>query len=165
MSQQRIELVLQNSVEELWQAYRHSTDAVERRRIHFIVFLATEKTREEAMELTRYSLMSALKCIKLYNNSGLPGLRDRRAENKGAPHLLDELQTQELMREIQEQYRAGTEWSGKAIQEWIKKRFDLDIYPGRAYEYLAAAGFSKKRPRPLHIRGDEAAKEEFKGKS
>ena len=55
MPPQRIEVVLQHSAEDLWQAYRHSTDAVARRRIQFIAFLAEQKSREEAMKLTRYS--------------------------------------------------------------------------------------------------------------
>lgn len=164
MPPQRIEVVLQHSAEDLWQAYRHSTDAVARRRIQFIAFLAEQKSREEAMKLTRYSLASALKCMKLYNESGLSGLRDRRAENKGAPRLLDEDQTQMLIGAIKEGYREGTLWGGASVQEWVKNNFQLDIYPGRAYEYLTAAGFSRKRPRSVHIRGDAAAKEEFKGK-
>jgi transposase len=164
MPPQRIEVVLQHSVQDLWQAYRHSTDAVVQRRIQFIAFLAEGKSREEAMKLTRYSLHSALKCIKLYNESGLSGLRDRRAENKGAPRLLDEDQTQMLISAIKEGYREGTLWGGRAVQEWVKSNFGLDIYPGRAYEYLKGAGFSQKRPRSVHIRGDEKAKEEFKGK-
>ena len=88
------------SAEDLWQAYRHSTDAVARRRIQFIEFLAEQKSREEAMKLTRYGLVSALKCMKLYNESGLSGLQDRRAENKGAPRLLDEDQTQVLIADL-----------------------------------------------------------------
>ena len=65
MTTQRVEALLQHSVEELWQAYRQSNEAVERRRIQFIAFLAEGKTRKEAMDLTKYSLMSAIKCIKL----------------------------------------------------------------------------------------------------
>ena len=117
------------------------------------------------MTLTRYSLMSALKCIKLYNESGVVGLRDRRAENKGAPRLLDDVQTEKLFAAIQEGYRAGALWNGAAVQAWVKENDQLEIYHGRAYEYLEAAGFSQKRPRSIHVRGDNAAKEAFKGKS
>ena len=165
MTTQRVEVVFQHSAEELWQAYRQSTGAVERRRIQFIAFLAEKRTREEAMSLTHYCLMTALKCIKLYNEGGLAGLVDRRAENKGAPKLLDEVQTQKLFEAIREGYQAEKLWSGAAVQEWIKENYQLEIYHGRAYEYLAAAGFSQKRPRSIHVRGDEAAKEAFKGKS
>ena len=59
------------------------------------------------MKLTRYGLVSALKCMKLYNESGLSGLRDRRVENRGAPRLLDEDQTQVLIGSIKEGYREG----------------------------------------------------------
>ena len=165
MPTQRVQVVLQHSIEELWNAYCQSKDAVERRRIQLIAFLAEDKTREEAMELTHYSLMSAIKCIKLYNEAGIVGLRDRRTEGKGAPKLLDQVETQKLIQAIQEGYQGGKEWSGAAVQAWVKENFQLEIYHGRAYEYLAAAGFSRKRPRPLHVRGDEAVKEAFKGKS
>jgi len=165
MTTQRVEALLQHSVEELWQAYRQSNEAVERRRIQFIAFLAEGKTRKEAMDLTKYSLMSAIKCIKLYNDSGLLRLKDGRGENKGAPRLLDEHQTQMLMLAIREGYDGGKEWNGAAVQEWVKENFQLEIYHGRAYEYLESAGFSRKRPRSVHVRGNEASKEEFKGKS
>ena len=165
MRHQRLDVIPQHSAETLWAAYQRSNDAVERRRIQLIALLVEGKNREEARHITQYSLVSVIKCIKLYNASGLTDLRDGRADNPGAPTLLNEDQTKRLIQAIQDAYKAGTLWNGAAVQAWVKEQFQLEIYPGRAYEYLDAAGFSHKRQRSVHVRGNDEEKEAFKGDS
>ena len=59
----------------------------------------------------------------------------------------------------------GVVWEGKRLQGWIKEQFGKEVYLGRTYEFMRAAGFSPQKPRPQHVKGDEAAKEAFKTKS
>ncbi|WP_415791755.1 helix-turn-helix domain-containing protein [Deinococcus saxicola] len=47
----------------------------------------------------------------------------------------------------------------------MQTEFGKDVYLGRTYEFMRAAGFSPQKPRPQHVGGDETAREAFKTKS
>src|ERR1700712_2541661 len=133
MAPPRMELHLKHDAAQLWDAYQASNSAVKQRRLQFLAFMAEGKTREESMRLVHYSLLSALKCIKKYNESGIDGLKDGREDNKGAPTLLSKDQFEKLIKAIKEEYDEGFIWDGKKVQSWVKEQFDLEIYLSRSY--------------------------------
>ena len=153
---------LQHSVEELRAYYRASTDAVERRRLQVIWFLAEGKSRIEVVKLTAYNRISVCEVVKRYNAEGLAGLRDRRHENPGCPPLLDESERAQLLRAIQANSEEEGVWSAAKIQDWIKEHLDKEVYLQRVYELLDALGFSLQRPRPQHAKADLELQDEFK---
>ncbi|CAM4086539.1 Winged helix-turn helix domain-containing protein [Deinococcus frigens] len=55
--------------------------------------------------------------------------------------------------------------AGKDLQHWIQMEFGKQVYIGRTYEFMRAAGFSPQKPRPQQVGGDERAKQAFKTKS
>lgn len=157
-----IPLKLQHSVEELRAYYRASSDAVERRRIQVIWFLAEGKSRSEVSKLTAYNRIGICDFVKRYNAEGLAGLRDRRHENPGCPPLLDEQERSQLFAAIQSSVEEEGVWSAAKIQSWIKENLGKEVYLQRAYELLDTLGFSLQSPRPQHAKADPELQDEFK---
>ena len=156
-----IPLNLQHSVEELRAYYRASSDAVERRRLQVIWFLAEGKSRSEVGRLTAYNRISICDFVKRYNAEGLTGLQDRRHENPGCPPLLDEQERAQLFAAMQDSEEQGV-WSAVKIQSWVKENLGKEVYVQRAYELLGTLGFSLQSPRPQHAKADLELQDEFK---
>lgn len=155
----------QHGADEFWAIYRVSTCAVERRRAQFFALLAEGRTEGDVMDITRYAVRSARYVIDRYHRLGLKGLQDGRQDNQGAPKVLTAQEQHILAAQLHADFKQGVVWEGKRLQGWIKEQFGKEVYLGRTYEFMRAAGFSPQKPRPQHVKGDEAAKEAFKTKS
>jgi len=138
---------------------------VERRRAQFFALLAEGRSASDVLEITKYAVITARQLVKRYHTKGLLGLQDDRHHNPGAPTLLTPVEQQALAAQLQQDFEQGLVWEGKQIQAWVKERFGKDVYLGRTYEWLRAAGFTPQKPRPQHVNGNQAAKEAFKTKS
>jgi len=159
---QPLQLKIQDSAEVLWQAFKRSTCAVERRRIQLIALLTEGKSKVEALAVTRYGDPAYCKAIQRYNEQGLAGLRDRRHSNLGAPTLLSDAQLLLMAQAIRFDFARGVMWDGAKVEAWLKTSLDLEIHPGRAYEFLAQIGFSRQSPRPRHVDANREAQDAFK---
>ena len=159
---QALVLKVQDSAEVLWQAYKRSTYAVQRRRIQLIALLTEGKSKAEALSITRYRDPAYCKAIERYNAQGLTGLRDLRHTNLGAPQLLSDAQMLLLAQAIRFDFDRGVLWNGAKVQAWLLDTFDLEVHAGRAYEFLAQVGFSRLSPRPRHVDADDEVQDEFK---
>lgn len=162
MGRPRIELELQHTVEELRDHYRQAGTAVERRRTQVIWFLAEGKSPEEVAQLTAYSHVSLLDTIHKYNQHGLMGLRDQRANNPGAPTLLSDQEILLLAQAIRQDFQQGIAWRGQDVLDWVKVHCHKELHKPRAYELLAAIGFTLQVPRPVHTLADPGQIEDFK---
>jgi len=60
-----------HSPEVLWQAYKASTCAVERRRLQTVALQAEGKTPQEVQDITRYSQSRWQQVVHRYNAHGL----------------------------------------------------------------------------------------------
>ncbi len=156
------ELKAQHSVEELKKHFRGCTCAVERRRVQTVWWLCEGRNREEVMALSAYSSFSVREIIKRYNEQGLAGLKDRRHENPGAPSLLSDEELLLLAQVVRKDYAEGKVWNGCKVVDWLRAVFAKEVHISRAYEYLAAIGFSLQAPRPAHVKADLAEQERFK---
>ena len=119
-------LKVQDSAEVLWQAFKRSTCAVQRRRIQLIALLTEGKCRVEVRAVTRYSDPAYCKAIERYNAQGLAGLRDLRHTNPGAPQLLSDAQMLLLAQAIRFDFDQGVFWDGAKVQAWLLETFDTD---------------------------------------
>ena len=107
MGRPKTELELQHTPAELQHHYQHARTAIERRRAQVIWFIATGKSFEETGALTAYSHVSVLKTVHNYNQHGLDGLKDQRANNQGAPTLLSDQQMLLLAQTIRHDFEQG----------------------------------------------------------
>ncbi|THF69664.1 hypothetical protein E7T06_11020 [Deinococcus sp. Arct2-2] len=138
---------------------------MERRRAQFFALLAEGRSEGDVMDITTYGVRSARYVIDRYHRLGLKGLQDGRRDNRGAPRVLTADEQQVLAAQLHADVEQGVVWEGKRLQEWIKEQFGKEVYLGRTYEFMRAAGFSPQKPRPQHVKGDPAAKEAFTTKS
>lgn len=157
-----IELKAQHSVIELKEPFRSCTCAVERRRTQVMWWLREGRSRQEVLALSAYSNSSLVELIKRYNEEGIAGLRDRRHENSGAPSLLSDEEMLLLAQVIRKDYAESKVWDGAKVVAWLRDTFAKKVHISRAYEYLAATGFSLQTPRPAHSKADLAEQERFK---
>jgi transposase len=165
MGRPQIKLKLQHTPEELQQHYQQARSAVERRRSQVIWFLSLGKTSLETAELTAYSHVSILDTIHKYNQAGLEGLKDHRVNNRGAPTVLSDQEMLLLAQSIRSDFEQGIIWRGKDVLQWVKRVCNKELHQPRAYELLAAIGFTLQVPRPSHELSNLARIEDFKKKS
>lgn len=158
----QLELDGNHSVLDLKEHFRACTCAVERRRLQVVWWLLEGRSRSEVMELSAYSSYSVREVIKRYNEQGLAGLKDRRHENKGAPSLLSDEELLRLAQVVRKDYTVGKVWNGQKVVQWLQEELGKEVYLSRAYDYLAAIGFSRQAPRPAHVKADKAEQERFK---
>ena len=159
---QALVLKVQDSADVLWQAFKRSICAVERRRIQLIALLTEGKSKAEVRAVTRYGDPAYCKAVQRYNAQGLAGLRDLRHHNLGPLKLLSDAQMLLLAQQIRFDFAQGVLWDGAKVKLWLKENFDLEIHTGRAYEFLSQVGFSRVSPRPRHVDADEEAQNSFK---
>ena len=157
-----IALKAQHRVEELKHHFRTCSCAVERRRTQVLWWLLEGRSRKEVMELSAYSEFSVRDIIKRYNEQGLAGIKDRRHENPGAPSLLSDEGLLLLAQVVRKDYEQGIVWDGAKVVSWLKDELGKEVYLARAYEALAAIGFSPQVPRPAHSKADPLEQERFK---
>jgi transposase len=165
MGRPAIVLKVQDSEQALKQAYQRSRCAVERRRVQVIRLIKRGKTRAEVKELSAYSDGSIREIVQRYNEQGLEGLKDQRHENPGAPALLSDEEILRLAQVIRKDYAKGVIWHGQKVIQWLRDELGKEVYPQRAYEYLASIGFSQQVPRPRHRKADEGEQQTFKKNS
>ena len=159
---QALQVKIQDSAEVLWQAFKRSTCAVERRRIQMIALLTEGQSKAKVRAVTRYSDPAYCKIVQRHNTLGLTGLRDLRHENLGAPQVLSDAQILLLAQQIRSDFARDVLWDGAKVKAWLEASFSLQIHTGRAYEFLAQVGFSRQPPRPRHVNADEEKQNEFK---
>ncbi len=152
----------QHSAEELKEHFRACSCAVERRRTQVIWWLTQGMERTQVLELSAYSETSLWQTVKRYNEEGLAGLRDRRHSNPGAPTLLSDAEMLLLAQNVRKDYAEGKVWNGAKVVRWLKEELGKEVHERRAYEYLAAIGFSAQEPRPTHAKADRVEQERFK---
>lgn len=158
-------VLFQHQADDFWHIFQASTCAVERRRAQFFALLAEGKCEAEVLHISQYSVSGARVIIDRYHQFGLDGLKDSRHNNQGAPTVLTSEEQQQFAAQLHQNFEQGIVWDGRKARQWIKETFGKDLYLGRVYERMHAAGFSPQKPRPQHAQADLERQEEFKKKS
>lgn len=100
--------------------------------------------------------------IKRYHEHGLAGSRDCHHDNLGAPNLLSDEDMLQLARLVREDFDKGIVWNGAKVVQWLRDELGKEVHISRAYDCLAAIGFSPQKPRPVHAKADQVEQETFK---
>ena len=153
------------SSDELKARYRSSRDPVESRRWHLIWLVSGESTLTEAAQVLGLNYDYARSIVRVYNQEGANGLRNRRRERK--PGLLKALLNPEQKAELAQRLTSppddGGLWSGpKVAQEIARMTGREKVWPQRGWDYLKRLGFSCQQPRPRHVKGSVVQQEAFK---
>lgn len=101
--------------------------------------------------------------IKRYNAGGLAGLEDK--PGKGAKRQLSEQQEAALKKTLAKTPRkSGIQtnlWTGRAVQEYLKKRSWFSCSIAEAYVLLHRLGFTLQRPGRSPLEADPKAEAQF----
>lgn len=150
---------------ELKKLYFASKEPVESRRYHLVWLVSKGSSIKQASQAVGLNYDYALTILKSYNKEGVRGLRHRRKEINppGRPELLNKEQQTKLREELQGAPEDGGIWTGPKVAQWIAKETGREkVWPQRGWDYLRKLGFTWKRPRPSHVKGDKAEQEIFK---
>lgn len=101
--------------------------------------------------------------IRRYNTVGLTGLEDK--PGKGAKRQLSQRQETALKKALAKTPRksgiATNLWSGRAVQEYLKKRSWFSCSIAESYVLLHRLGFTLQRPGRSPVEADPKAEERF----
>jgi transposase len=159
-----LEVVQHLTLEELFRRYRGAEDPVAK--AHFqVVWLKAQGWRTgDVARCTGFKTDWVRRLVRRYNKDGPSSLGDRRASNGREP-LLSEAQRQELLVALGQPAPDGGLWSSAKVAQWIAKRIGRKVWPQRGWVYLRDLGMSLQRPRPRHVKANQAAQEAWKKNS
>ena len=146
----RIQLVPHLTVDELAQHYKAAATAADARRFQALWLIAQGHTATHAASIVGLSDKWVRTLVLRYNQHGLAGLRDTRADNPGAAPLLSPELQHALFHALQAPPAEGGIWTGRKVAVWIKRHTGITTQPQRGWEYMRRLGFSTQTPRPRH---------------
>ena len=146
----RTHLVPHLTVDELAQHYKAAASAADARRFHALWLIAQGQTATHAASGVGFSDKWVRTLVARYNQAGLAGLRDTRADNPGASPLLSPELQHALFLALQAPPEEGGIWTGGKVAAWIKRQTGISTNPRRGWEYMRRLGFSTQTPRPRH---------------
>jgi putative transposase len=103
--------------------------------------------------------------VHCYNESGLAGLYDQPRRNGPPPRLSPEQQAKvaEWVEQGPELERDGVvRWRCIDLQRRIRKEFAVEFHESSVGKLLRKLNFTRRQPRPYHLKKDAAAQEAFK---
>jgi transposase len=133
--------------EEVEARYRKAKDCVERSHWQIIWLLMQDKTTQEVMEYTGYSLAWIRTVAHRYNQLGPQALGDGRRENPGGKAILSAAQQAALSRALDEPPADGGAWTGPKVTAWIEEQTGRPVHPQRGWAYLKRLGHGKRTTR------------------
>jgi transposase len=156
------------SATELKHRYRETTNPIEARRWQLLWLIAFSKTIKEAVAVLGINYDYARSIVKSYNQHGETAIYLKKQPPKQRPThaLLNTLQLEELRLSLKGESPDRGIWSGPKVALWSAQKIGRkQVGKQRGWEYLKKCGYSPKRPRPQHNKGDEIEQEEFKKNS
>ena len=154
----RIHLAPHLSVNELAQHYKAAASSADARRFHALWLIAQGQTAKHAASVVGLSDKWVRTLVARYNQDGLAGLRDTRADNPGAAALLSPDLQHARFQDLQAPPEEGGIWTGGKVAAWITRQTGISTNPQRGWEYMRRLGFTTQTPRPRHAQA--AAPEE-----
>jgi transposase len=148
--------------EELEQCYRQASDPVARSQWQIVWLLAQGQPSERVVETTGYSLTWVRTVARRYNADGTKGIGDRRHANRGGPRLLTSEQHAALDQALEGAAPDGGLWTAAKVAGWISVQTGRTVGVGTGWRYLRRLDWRRYRPRPRHLKADEAAQQAFK---
>ncbi|MHA1150738.1 MAG: helix-turn-helix domain-containing protein [Promethearchaeota archaeon] len=149
--------------EELVELYKAEKNAKQKVRYHALVLMHEVKNCSKVAEIIKMSDRSVQLWVKSFNIDGLKGI----ALNSppGRPSSLSQDQLEELKRDVLTHPREldyeFSNWDGKSVSEYIKKKFGVDLKVRRCQYILHELGLTLQRPRYDFPKADPEEQEKF----
>jgi len=159
MSRPKLKLMVDGPLrEQVAQRYKESKDPRERERLQAVkLAMSGQYTFEEISEVVGRSRSVIQIWMDRFEACGLEGLKRKKAPGKVSP-----IANEEVFKGIRQGLEKGTWRSAGQIAAWLKKEHGLHRTGQSLYYWLGKLGGALKVPRPVHIKKDIQATENFK---
>ncbi len=127
---------------ELDAAIQSSLDPIQRRRLRAIRRLQDGVAARDVAAEFQKSRAWLSTAIRLYNDGGVDGLRDRRHENSGRPMLLSASQLEQVEQALQHPPEEGGRWNGAKLTRWVHKNLAIKVHRTWGAMYLRRKGWT-----------------------
>jgi transposase len=143
---------------------RRSEEARYDHRLHGILLVAQGMSCAEVGRVLGDAPRTVAYWVRRFEESGFVGLHE--GARPGRPARLDD----EQLRQIEVALRGppsgvGVEvslWDGKAVSEFIRRRWGIDLGVRQCQRLFRRFGFRLRKPRPVIARADPERQEQFK---
>ena len=144
--------------EQVAQQYKESRDPRKRERLQAIkLAMSGQYTFEEISEVVGRSRSVIQIWVDRFETDGLEGLKRKKAPGKISP-----IAREEVFKGIRQGLEKGTWRTAGQIAAWLKKEHGVQRTGQSLYYWLGKLGGALKVPRPVHIKKDIQATENFK---
>ena len=145
------------------------TSATVRQRLRWqVIFLAHQgQSRVEIAQTVGYSGRWVLPLVALYSRNGPEFVIIAPHKSRGPQAMMTPLIRAELECVLEQPVPdslGGGLWNGVKVAAWLSARVDKTVARQRGHEALRSLGYScqSPRPRPRHVKADDAQQEAFK---
>ena len=155
-----------NTLEELLEAVRRTSDADERDRVRMVVHAKEGQTGAAIAERLGYTSRAVRKWVRRYNEGGLEGLKD--LPRSGRPRHLEKSKDEDVRQRLDAGARPEDGvcvLRGEDVRRILEEEFGASYSLSGTYVVLHRLGYSSLAPRPQHPDADPAAQEEFEKNS
>lgn len=145
-------------MEGLKAAYQAERDPAVRTRLHGLWLLRSGRSLGEVAAVVGVHYRTAQRWAAWYRAGGVDLVRSHKMGGTGqAPYLTSEQETQVAAAVATGRFRTGEE-----IRAWIAEQFRVSYTLGGIYSLLERLRCSPKVPRPVHVKADVAAQEDWR---
>ena len=160
----RIQLIPHLTTDELTDAARECSDANVRTRLEAIRLVSKGWSNVAVGDALGYKRGWVRTLVKRFNESGIEGLQDRRADN-GRDLKLDAASLEILKASLAGPSPDGGLWNGSKVRRFIAARVGEPVGKRIGWKYLVRLDFSLQRPQTRHASADLEKQDAFKKRS
>ena len=160
MAGRRVEIAWeeQDTPEALRERYRRQGEGEVRSRLQALWLLRTGWGMEQVSEVVGVHYRTVQRWVGWYRNGGVAEVCTHHGGGHGQPAWL----TPEQEAAVAEEAAQGTFTTAGDVRRWVAKQFGVTYRPKGIYGLLRRVRCRPKVPRPIHVKADLEAQEDWK---
>jgi transposase len=147
-----------DTVDALYEAYRHEAKGEVRTRLHGLWLLRRDERMPEIAKTLGVHYRTVQRWVDWYRHGGQAEVRARRGGGHGQPAYL----TADQAATVKAEAATGAFHTAAEVRQWVEDRFGVRYKPTGIYRLLRRLDCRPKVPRPLHAKADLAAQAAWK---
>jgi transposase len=157
----KLKLVMQpEQTSEVRRMYRNTNDTRVKERCQAVLLAhGGQHTHEEIAKVVGRSRSTIQIWLNAFCEEGLASLNTRQGVGGGKP---SKMRDQRIQRNLEEGLTEGRWMTGPQVRQWLVQTYGIERSMTSIYYWLGKLGGALKVPRPVHIKKDAAAADDFK---
>jgi transposase len=160
MAGRRVEIAweAEDTAAALREGYRRQEEGEVRSRLHALWLLRSGWSMEQVAGVVGVHYRTVQRWVGWYRNGGVAEVCTHHGGGQGQPAWL----TPEQEAAVAEEGAQGTFTTAADVRRWVAEEFGVTYRPKGIYGLLRRVGCRPKVPRPIHVKADPAAQEDWK---